>query len=555
MLDAHDILAMAREHPSESLESETVEFKLYKSQKMFCDSLNDFSTDVASFANACGGVIIIGVADSHKVSDRQWQQQLVGCEPMDLIEISARLRGNLTPSINVKFEDHLFDGKRFILVRVPQSRDAVVGTRGGKYYRREGRSSLPMTADDIVKAVKRLEKYDWSAEELPADPIKSLDENSLRAARHQYRRRLNASEDIGLPQFLEAVGATRDGRLTKGGLALLGRRKVIQRILGAHEYRFSWKAPDGKLLANEIWDGCIWDAIQQAKSLFIKFNQETSIEWQGQTYRELLYNPDAFHEAFLNAVVHRDYTSDGMVSVTVHERKLTIASPGTFYGGITPENIARHEPRHRNKCLANMLLAFSLVDRAGMGVQRMGLYSLKYGRRFPLFEVIEDSVRVSLDGQYFKKGICMLPEAQSGKYGIPELLVLNRVYEVGCVPLVDLVNIIGRVSDRPWQTTSDAVNRIPFIEFCGTPEGIFVHVTREGMKQMEVEKLFNPGKPSQKYVILYRFLRKHGPSSSKELAESLQFSSTQQAVALMNKASFVRKVGGGANVKWALIDQ
>ena len=53
---------------------------------------------------------------------------------------------------------------------------------------------------------------------------------------------------------------------------------------------------------------------------------------------------EVVREALLNAVTHRDYTDPGetLVRHTAHE--LVLTSPGGFLGGITPQNILRHEP-------------------------------------------------------------------------------------------------------------------------------------------------------------------------------------------------------------------
>lgn len=70
--------------------------------------------------------------------------------------------------------------------------------------------------------------------------------------------------------------------------------------------------------------------------------------------------------------MHRDYSVDGMISVTYFGEELRIHSPGAFFGGVTSDNIARHEPRHRNKNLARILMTHDLVDRAGIGAFEWG---------------------------------------------------------------------------------------------------------------------------------------------------------------------------------------
>jgi len=148
-----------------------------------------------------------------------------------------------------------------------------------------------------------------------------------------------------------------------------------------------------------------------------------------------LLDPIAFHEAYLNALVHRDYASVGMISALFTGDRMTISSPGGFYGGVTPENIAVHEPRHRNQTLAKILMTFHMVDRAGAGVLRMGLGSLRYGRSFPKFIETPGTVEVSMEAQYIKPPISLLALNNSENYGIAELLILNMVVDQGVTPI------------------------------------------------------------------------------------------------------------------------
>jgi predicted HTH transcriptional regulator len=148
----------------------------------------------------------------------------------------------------------------------------------------------------------------------------------------------------------------------------------------------------------------VWNTIKRAQSHFTHLNETTQLRFRGKEYDVQLLDPTAFHEAYLNAIVHRDYSIDGMVSVEFLDDRLSVTSPGTFYGGVTADNIFLHEPRHRNKALARMLKEYHLVDRAGMGVLRMSLSSLRYGRDFPEFR--ETSGSLQCDEAQFIRGLC-----------------------------------------------------------------------------------------------------------------------------------------------------
>ena len=233
------------------------------------------------------------------------------------------------------------------------------------------------------------------------------------------------SESVSHESYLEAVGATQNGVVNRGGLLFLGTVGSIRANLGDFEFRFTWKKPNGELVVNDIWTGNLWQAVRRAESHFQSCNTTQRFK-SGETIFEVpLMDSIAFHEAYLNALVHRDYSVDGMISVTYSGEELRIHSPGAFFGGVTSDNIARHEPRHRNKNLARILMTHNLVDRAGMGVLRMGLGSLKYGRAFPEFREQSDAVEVKMQAEYLRSSVAVLGIQNSEIWGSSGIRVLE----------------------------------------------------------------------------------------------------------------------------------
>lgn len=431
------ILAQAKLRPSEELESETIEFKGYANAQALNNS-KELAEELSAFANLDGGVVIIGVRDNNDVPHGKWETQLQGISGVDPLEAKERIAGKLKPAVQLKVTDIQFDGKTFVAIEIDKSFDSLVSTASGKTCLREGRSSRPMTPDEIARAVKSLVRYDWSSDFPDLGIHVELDQGSVSEAIKDFQIRRELPSPPSEEAYLEAVGATQNGKITRGGVLFLGSEHSIKAALGLYEFRFSWKRQNGVLQINDVWSGNLWQAIRRAEAHFKQCNSTAQFT-SGDTHFEApLMDEVAFHEALLNAMVHRDYSVDGMTSVTYSGDELRIHSPGTFFGGVTSDNIARHEPRHRNKNLARMLMTHNLVDRAGMGVLRMGIGSLRYGRAFPKFKEQSDSVEVKLQASYLRPGITVLGIENKDSWGIPELLVLNSVYETGVAPITEL---------------------------------------------------------------------------------------------------------------------
>ncbi|WP_214371037.1 DUF5635 domain-containing protein [Pseudonocardia sp. H11422] len=104
--------------------------------------------------------------------------------------------------------------------------------------------------------------------------------------------------------------------------------------------------------------------------------------------------PRAVREAVLNGLVHRDWLLSAPVTITWLEADsaLQVISPGGFTGGITADTVlAQRYARH--PALADLFRALNLVEKQGMGVDRMYREMVALGHRPPVI-VEEDDPRV-----------------------------------------------------------------------------------------------------------------------------------------------------------------
>jgi ATP-dependent DNA helicase RecG len=319
------ILDQVPNGPSDDLESDKVEFKKYSTENAFHND-KKLPEELSALSNWKGGIIVIGVKDGSNVRNSGWNSQLVGFDHVDLFTTRERLRGRLKPSVDLVVEEIEHQSKNYLVIQTPHSRSSLVATASGKVCVRDGKSSRPMTPDEIEQAVKNLQDYDWSAETLDIHPLTSLDYRALDEAKTDFSIRRD-SRAISHADFLEAIGATHNGRLTKSGLLFLGRPEIIRTELGNFEYRFSRKLASGELLINDIWQGCLWHTVRKAKQYFEACNEERRLEYGKKIYSVQLLDRIAFHEAYLNAMVHRDYSVDGMVSVNFSGDRLILQVP------------------------------------------------------------------------------------------------------------------------------------------------------------------------------------------------------------------------------------
>lgn len=537
--------------PSEKYESESLEFKNYKDENSLHNS-KELAEEISALSNKNGGIIIIGVMDSSDVKNNNWESQLKGFCEIDLDTAKERIKGKIKPSIDIKLEYQEFENKKYLCIKIPFRNDTLVSTSSGKTCIREGKSSRPASPEEIERLVKTLQFYDWSNNDIDININQALDETALDEAYYDYLNRRAISEsELSKNNFLESIGATKNGILNKGGLLFLGKTEFIRKYLGNYEYRFTWKKKNGTLLVNDIWSECLWKCVKRAKKHFIDCNSEMKLTYNAEEYTFHQLDDVAFHEAFLNALVHRDYSHDGMVSINFTGKQLKITSPGNFYGGINSDNIVYHEPRHRNKSLAHMLMIFQLVDRAGVGVSRIGLSSLKYGRAFPGFIEKSDHIEVIMDAEYLRTEIFVITK----KYpdlGIVDLFILNSIYGTGHIHVAELEKRLKNITEKPWLDIESAMNDLPlkhYVEYIGTKNGLYISVTDSFKDFFLVKKSLKKNSTSDKHIKLYRFLKEYQSGSNEEITLILGHKHASQTSLFLKNSEYVKK-GKANNSKW-----
>jgi len=95
---------------------------------------------------------------------------------------------------------------------------------------------------------------------------------------------------------------------------------------------------------------------------------------------------DVIREAIVNAVAHRDYTSDGAVQVSVFADRVEVWNPGTLPASLTTESLRHpHGSIPRNHRLCEVLFLARYIEKYGTGTLMMISESLAHNLPEPDF--------------------------------------------------------------------------------------------------------------------------------------------------------------------------
>lgn len=170
----------------------------------------------------------------------------------------------------------------------------------------------------------------------------------------------------------------------------------------------------------QIYKGTLFDLVDQAVDFVMsKLSRSVGTRAKGpQAPVEYDIPEEVVAEGIVNAVAHRDYTSNASVEVQLFPDRLEIWNPGTIHPPLTLEKLLLpHASQPNNPLIAEPLFLTKYIEKAGSGTVDMVKRCKKAGMREPKFKI---------DGGFFiltiwRKQAKTQPESQpeSGTSTVP----------------------------------------------------------------------------------------------------------------------------------------
>lgn len=352
---------------------------------------DQLADEVAAMANTPGGgALIVGIED--KTGD------LLGTElDVEWLRHQIYRRIDLAPDVTERMET----GIRLLVIFVPEAREPVEDT-SDRIRWRVGAASVPI--DRGQWWLHRQGRAGWDPMSRPSSmTVANATPGAIAVARDYLRRR-----DLRDASTMDIANAPTEDMLRQLGLlGVDGRLTEVGALLFCAAARpwLSWTRLDvegGDVLAREeSYQGLsLLEQISRVEALMDAANDRVTIGGDFAERFVRLIPTRAAREAILNGVVHRDWNQQAPTSVTWVEEdcSLTVVSPGGFVGGVTADNLLTQR-FSRSPALADAALALGLVDKQGIGVDRMYREMVTLGHQPP--RIIEEPgprVRAKLIG-------------------------------------------------------------------------------------------------------------------------------------------------------------
>ena len=361
-----------------------------------------FADELASFANAKGGVVVLGV------DDRARTVTGIPLDALDAVEGWVReiCNDSVTPPLDADVYRREWSdaaGRPAAVLRVDVPRSLFVHRSPGGYFRRLGSSKREMSPELLARLFEersrsRVIHFDETVvpRTAPGDLDYALTRRFLRGEAGETGVTETAARKLRL--VADDGGAAR---LTLAGVLLCTRepqRWLPHAYVQAVSYAGERTDVDYQTDARDVGgplDEQVADALHFVRRNMLVRATKTTARTEHPQFSER-----AVFEALVNAVAHRDYSAAGArIRLHLFGDRLELYVPGGLANTLTPDSLHLRQA-NRNELLVSLLARCpapaglgrgNLMDRRGDGVPIILRESRNLAGRAPEYSLIDDS--------------------------------------------------------------------------------------------------------------------------------------------------------------------
>lgn len=566
MRDLQEIRGLLEElehQPADILEDQDLDFKEWNSRSM-ADAVRLMVEMAVCMANGGGGTVVFGVND--KATGRA--QAILGVPPeVDVNRLKKAVYDSTDPRLTPVFQELTVpEGTRRLLVmQVYPGLPPYTDTRGQGTIR-VGKDCQPLTGTLRRRIMVETGETDFTAFEVPA-LLESLLSAAAMERLRAVARKEKAPEDLldrSDRDLLSSLGLVRKGRLLRAGVLLAGTTDAIHAQFSGYVWTHLRMATDTDYSDRADGADAVPVALERILDRVMADNPITTVP-QGLFHLEIRTYPEiALREALLNALVHADYRIPGPIMVKQFKDRLEISNPGGLPGGITPENILRHEPVPRNPTLVDALTRLRLVNRSNLGVRRMYQALLIEGKEPPAIMDEGEAVRVIFRASDLSVPFRMfvVEEADRGRIlSVEHLLVIQHLLRNPEIDTTTAARSTQQTEPEARESLSRMETELGYLERGGTGRGTYWTLRHDLHRRLSA-----PGHPERDRridweaaktrvlsVLKQRAGKREPGLNNAEIRRITHFDRTQvkRLMAELAQENSVRLEGRGRGARWS----
>ncbi len=340
-------------------EGYNAEFKVSVPSKV-----RELTEEVCAFANAAGGVLLIGVGD-----DNTLRGVSIDNAKRSAIQNSI---GDITPALHCTLSMVEVEGKQIGVIEVPSGVNKPYVLSGAIFVRVGPNSQKLTTAEQMRDFFQQSGKiyFDEGAckEFNPANDVDVEELNIFKNSAHITQSTPNA-------QIYKNLRLLSEDELFKNGAVLFFGKQPEAIFEKAVVRCVAFKGLDKRFIIDDkFFCGTLHTQYNKAiQWLKEKMNVRYDIEGQGSAPRKEIWEiPETvFKEAILNSLSHRDYYDKGATTIIeLYDDRVEISNPGGLVSAIKPADFGKRS-HSRNPLIFGLFARMQLVEQVGSGITRM----------------------------------------------------------------------------------------------------------------------------------------------------------------------------------------
>lgn len=386
-----EILEIIKKGESDCVEFTEATNKLTK----FGEAICAFSNDLPN--NNVKGYLLIGVKNNGQLSGLKTTD--------DLLLNCANLRDQIVPLPTMTVESYSFDCGDVVVIEVTPTNTPPARYKQQVWVRVGPRKAVASAQEEHLLSEKRLSLgRNFDIQPAHDANIKELDIGLFTAYRNQAvsaetiaENHRNIEEQLAALRFFDLSTKA----VTNAGIILFGSNPRY--YLPGHYIQFlhfpNEDMSNPPLDQAEISGDLV--SIIREMELRLRTLNTTQLKPLGE-FKEGLkptYPEEALRELFLNALTHRDYSSNTPIAVYAFSNRIEIKNPGGLYGEVNQNNFPSQNS-YRNPSIAACLKDLGYVNRFGYGVFKAKRLCQENGNRlsFTLNEPSSFLVQIYKEG-------------------------------------------------------------------------------------------------------------------------------------------------------------
>jgi len=270
----------------------------------------------------------------------------------------------------------------------------------GVYYTRSGSTTQELTGNALDEFMLRKQGKTWDGVPVPYVKFDDFESDAFKAFRRKAiaSARLSAQDlEITDDMLLKNLRLV-EGDYIKRATLLLFHQDPENWVPGAYLKIGYFENATDLLHQDEIHGPLITMADKAEELVYLKYFKGI-ISYDGLQRKDNYPIPrQAFREALLNAIIHRDYSTGNPIHIHIYPDKVLIYNDGRLPSTWTVEDLfVAHTSKPYNPLIAGAFFRSGQIEAWGRGVEKIAEACKDWGKPVPFYKIRANEVMIGFD--------------------------------------------------------------------------------------------------------------------------------------------------------------